>query len=167
MKVELIAAISVDGNIAESTEQNSTDWTSKEDLRFFVEKTKAAGVMIMGRTTFQTIGKPLKDRTIIVLTREPEAEEKMDGIEYTNESPEQIIERLKALGIKSVVIAGGGSVYGQFLQAGLVTDLYLTIEPVLFGQTIPLAKGIDRINLRLVDSQPMGDQAIMLHYQPK
>ena len=156
--------MSVDGKIAEKAEQSSLDWTSKEDLRFFIEKTKEAGVVIMGRKTFATIGKPLKDRKLVIMTSDPEKQESMDGVEYTSEAPESIVHKLEADGFTSVVIGGGAGVYSQFLAAGLVTDLFLTIEPVLFGRGIPLAQDFDRMNLKIVETRMLNEQSILLHY---
>lgn len=177
MKVILLAAISANGKIAQHEGQTSLDWTSKEDLRFFVEKTKEVGVLIMGRKTFDTIGKPLKGRRVIVMTREgsrglqPAKDDRQDPkttlegvIEFINEQPKDLITRLEKEGNESVVVAGGSSIYSQFLREGLVTDLYLTIEPVLFGDGVPLASGFDRINLSLVDVQRLGESAVLLHF---
>ena len=165
MKVLLIAAVSADGKIAESEDQLSLDWTSKEDLRFFIDKTKEAGVVIMGRKTFDTIGKPLKERQLIVMTRSPESQKEMEGVEYTSESPKEILDRLSALGIKSVVIAGGSSIYSMFLKEELVTDVYLTVEPYLFGGGVPLASGFERIQMKLEDVSQLGENGVLLHYQ--
>ncbi len=164
MDVILIAAVSADGKIAQSSDQLSLDWTSKEDLRFFVEKTKEIGVVIMGRKTFDTIGKPLKDRQLIVMTRSPEEQETMEGVEFTSETPHEILERLEGLGLKSVVLAGGSSIYSKFLYDNLVTDVYLTIEPILFGQGVPLAFGFDRIDMELEDVSELGENGILAHY---
>ncbi len=164
MNVWLIAAISVDGKIAERADQSSLDWTSKEDLKFFVEKTKEAGVVIMGRKTFATIGKPLKDRRLIVMTCDPEKQNPMIGVEYTSDSPVRIIEKLAAEGCANVAIAGGGGVYQQFLAQRLVTDLFLTIEPVLFGEGVSLAQDFGRMNLKLVETRALNSQSILFHY---
>lgn len=161
MIVNLIAAISADGKIAQSQNQNSLDWTSKEDTAFFVAKTKEAGVVVMGSRTFETIGKPLKGRRLIVLRETPGS---VEGIEYVNESPKNLIARLESEGVQQVVIGGGSSVYSQFLQAGLVTDMYLTIEPILFGGGIPLAQGFDRIQMSLIEVTKLNEQAVLMHY---
>ena len=169
MKVWLIAAMSVDGKIAENPDQISTDWTSKEDAQFFSSKTKEAGVMVMGRKTYDTICKPLPGRRIIVMSRsllsEPVEGSKGGTVEYTSESPEEIIESLKKEGCETLVVAGGSSIYGAFLQAGLVTDMYLTIEPLMFGDGVPLATGFDRVDMTLVDVSQLGEQAVLLHYK--
>ncbi|PJA45166.1 dihydrofolate reductase [Candidatus Uhrbacteria bacterium CG_4_9_14_3_um_filter_50_9] len=167
MKVILVAAMSADGKIAESPEQNSLDWTSKEDTAFFVKKTKEAGLVIMGQTTFQTIGKPLKDRRLIVLTREPEQYPSQEGIEFVNVPVQTILDTLTQEGVEQVVIAGGSSVYSQFLQGGHVTDIFLTVEPLLFGEGIPLASGFDRVHMELVEVGRIGEHGVLIHYRVK
>ena len=164
MKVILIAAISADGKIAEKTDQSSLDWTSKEDTKFFIEKTKEAGTVVMGRKTFATINKPLKGRRVIVMTRDPGKETPMPGVEFTNDEPQTLVNKLEQEGVAELALAGGSSIYGQFLQAGLVTDVFLTIEPVLFGSGVPLAQGFDRVALKLVSAKQLNPQAILLHY---
>ena len=164
MKVTMIAAMSADGLIAQGKDQTSLDWTSKEDTRFFIEKTKEAGVLVMGRTTFETIGKPLKGRRTIVMTRKDLTSD-MDGVEYTKQSPEEVIEMLSHDGCDQVVIAGGAQVYSAFLRAGLVTDVYLTIEPYLFGDGVPLVDHLERVDMRLLDVVQLNDKAVLLHYQ--
>lgn len=168
MRVILLAAISADGKIAEREGQTSIDWTSKEDTRFFVEKTKEVGVVIMGRKTFETIGKPLKGRRLIVLTHEPVVCRDVSWpegmVEFTNASPHQLIKRLENEGHNTVVVAGGASIYSQFLKQGLVTELFLTIEPVLFGQGIPFASDFDRINMKFMDIRQLGEQSVLLHF---
>lgn len=168
MKIILIAAISADGKIAQSQDQSSLDWTSKEDTAFFVAKTKEAGVVVMGRRTFETIGKPLKGRRLIVLGEEVAPGFSLGGageVEFVSTSVQDLVTRLEQEGVTQLVIAGGSSVYSQFLQAGLVTDVYLTIEPILFGSGIPLAQGFDRIQMSLVEVTKLNEQSVLLHYK--
>lgn len=166
IRVILIAAISVDGKIAERTDQSSLDWTSKEDRQFFVKRTKEAGVVIMGRKTFETIGRPLKERLTMVMTSATEGKTSQESVlEYTAASPKEILEDLDRRGYKEVAVCGGSSVYGQFLKEGLVDELFLTIEPVLFGGGVQLASGFDRINMELVDYTKLNDQAVFMHYR--
>ena len=163
MKVILIAAISANGQIAQKVGQNSLDWTSKEDTRFFIEKTKEIGVMIMGRRTFETIGKPLKGRRLIVLS-ESVCEPK-EGVEFVKASAREILDRLEKEGVAQVAICGGATVYGDFLRQGLVTDVFLSVESVMFGSGIPLAVGFDRIDMRLVEVKRLGESTALLHYK--
>lgn len=164
MNVVLIAAISADGKIAEAGDQNSTDWTSKEDTAFFVEKTKELGVVIMGRTTFDTFKKPLKGRRLIVMTARPEGKPVMEGVEYTSLPPKALIEKLQEEGVQNIAIAGGARVYSQFLEQGFVKEMYLTMSPYIFGGGVPLAEGFERIALKLEDVSRLGESSVLLHY---
>lgn len=172
MNIILIAAISLNGKIAQSRDQNSLEWTSKEDTAFFIAKTKESGTVIMGQKTFETIGRPLKGRRLIVLTLDQTLKEKNisqdengTSLEFVEESPKDLIQRLESEGVTSVVIGGGSFVYSSFLREGLVTDLYLTVEPILFGQGIPLAEDFADIQLELVESRMLGEQSVSLHYK--
>ncbi len=117
----------------------------------------------MGRKTFETIGKPLKGRRTIVLTRTIPAHP-IEGVEYTSETPLALVSRLEKEGVSQLAVIGGSSVYGQYLVAGLVHELYLTVEPVLFGDGVPLASGFERTALILADVTRLGEQAVLLHY---
>ncbi len=164
MKITLLAAMSVDGRIAANAEQ-LVDWTSAEDKRFFVLKTKEAGVVIMGRRTFQTIGEPLADRLNVIMTRQEPPFDDIPGVlECTDESPHAVVHSLEARSYTAAVVVGGREIYSAFLEAGLVTDLYLTVEPLLFGDGVPLVEGITSKKLQLLDVQKLGEQSVLLHY---
>jgi len=155
----IIAAQSLDGYIGPLDHTNSMSWTSGADKDFFKEKTKEAGVVIMGRTTFETIGKALPDRRTIVYSTEP-----IESVETTTLGPIELLEQLEKEGHTQVAICGGSSIYSMFLQAGCVSKLYITIEPLLFGNGIPLFANITKTKLDLVSSTPLGKDAIVLEY---
>ena len=67
MEIILIAA--VDKNLAIG-KNGQIPWKIKEDLKFFKEKTEGTSI-IMGRSTFDSIGRPLPNRKNIVMTRSP------------------------------------------------------------------------------------------------
>jgi dihydrofolate reductase len=161
IKVFLIAAVSADGFIARAHNELA-DWTSKEDKKVFVELTKRAGVMVMGSTTFRTIGRALPGRRNIVYTHKSID---VEGIETTQESPKELIARLESEGHKELAVCGGSAIYDMFLQAGTVDELYLTVEPFLFGSGITLARSSLRAPLRLLERTPLNDDVILMHYE--
>lgn len=167
MNVYLLAAISADGRIAKSAD-HLADWTSKEDKRFFVSKTKEAGALIMGRKTYDTIGRPLPNRLNLIMTREADASKNIEGeLEYTTKAPHEILKELQERGFDSVVIGGGTSIYSLFLREGLVTDLYLTIESLLFGSGVPLVDNAPQLDLDLQSVEQIGEQSVLVHYKIK
>ncbi|CAN5371072.1 dihydrofolate reductase [soil metagenome] len=161
MKVFIIAAVTADGYIARSTNELA-NWTSPEDKQHFTAMTKRAGIMVMGRTTYDTIGRPLPGRKTVVYTSRP-----LDNaeVETTQESPVDLLKRLEAAGFKEVAICGGAAIYSMFLQAGVVDELYLTVEPILFGQGVPLYDQALDIRLKLADVGKLNDDVLLVHYE--
>lgn len=160
MKVFLIAAVSADGYIAHSHSE-PTKKTSRADKRLFVELTKQAGTIVMGGVTFRTIGKALPGRRNIVYSRQEINE---PDIEVTQEPPAQLVARLEQEGAEALAVCGGGVVYDMFLKAGVVDELYLTIEPALYGQGVSLAYSLLDLQLRLLDSRLLDENTMLLHY---
>lgn len=172
MKVFIIAAVSADGFVARFSDDFSMDWTSPEDVKLFVKLTKEAGVMVMGSRTFATtvkMGRKLPGRKMIVYSSRPDEikYERADPTEITSDPPEEVLRRLKDEGYTSVAICGGAQVYDMFMQADMVTDIYLTIEPVVFGKGVPLFKhGMDK-RLKLVEHTLLGEDTLLAHYEVK
>ena len=160
----IIAALTADGYIGLNEHHRATSWTTKADLHFFVRKTKEAGTVIMGRKTFATINKPLKDRRTIVLTSHPDTLN-IEGVEATAESLPELFDRLAREGVPEVAICGGTSVYAQAMQSGRVNELYLTIMPKVFGQGLPLFGVPLDYNLSLHDTAQLDENTVLLHYR--
>lgn len=161
IKVFLIAAQSADGFIAQDHSAPSTSWTSKEDKTFFVEKTKEAKVMVMGATTYKTIGRPMKDRTTIIYSKK----ETFEGVEMTQDDPKTLVEKLEQRGFTEVAVCGGSSIYTMFLEAGVVDTLYLTIEPILFGAGVSLFNKPITKKLELIEEKKVGNGTLFLEYK--
>jgi dihydrofolate reductase len=163
MRVLLLAAITVDGKIARDAHELTT-WTSREDKRLFVQATRAAGVVIMGRATYETLPAPLPGRLNVVLTTRTGAPAP-DGVELTADPPECVLARLAERGYDTVVVAGGARVFRDFLAGGLVDELWLTVEPLAFGQGLSLL-GDEPLPLRLtlLENRRLGDHAVLLRY---
>lgn len=162
MKTFIIAAETKDGFIARHDSEISTNWTSKEDKKFFVEKTKQAGVVIMGRKTFDTFGRPLKERRNIVMTRQ---DIKIPEAEVTNESPEELINRLEKEGVKEVAILGGAEIYKLFIEKNLIDKVYLTQENINFGNGVPFLPQELRQKLNLVSSVILSPNTVLFEYE--
>ncbi len=156
--------MSVDGRIATDREQLA-DWTSAEDKQFFVMKTKEAGVVIMGRRTFQTIGEPLPERLNIIMThQEPPFDDIAGVLESTSQTPAAVVKSLEDRGYKQACVVGGREIYSAFLAAHLVTDMFVTVEPLMFGSGVPFIEGVPGQRLQLISTERLGLQSVLLHY---
>lgn len=163
MKVFIIAALTVDGFIARHNDELA-NWTSPEDKQHFVQHTKRAGLMVMGARTFDTIGKALPGRKTIVYTTRPD-DYKGKGVETTSEDPAELVNRLAGEGYDELAVCGGSKIYDLFLQAKVVTDLYLTIEPKLFGQGVGLLSSVTDQTLTLESVDKLHQNGLALHYK--
>ena len=169
MKILLMAAVTLDGKIARN-EHHYVDWSSKEDKRLFFGATRKAGVLILGNNTYKTFPSPLPGRLHIVLTTDISNKTDIPGqVEYTSASPEEIVADLEARGYKEAVLAGGAQINALFLKAGLVDELSLTIEPVIFGSGIDLLRGADfDVHGTLVHMEKLNDLgSLLLRYSLK
>lgn len=158
----LIAAVTADGFIARAADQISTAWTSAADRKFFSEMTKRAGVIVMGKRTYETIGKPLPGRRTIVYA---EPGTSYEGVEVTQKTPAELLAQLEAEGCAEVAICGGASIYTMFMEAGAIDTLYLTVHPVAFGTGIRLFARPLNTPLILVSHTQLAPDVIVLEYQ--
>ena len=163
MRVIIIATLSADGYIARDTRE-PVDWSSSESRRYITRITKELGTIITGARTFETVGRPLLSRRVIVYSRQPERYADLD-VDVTNEAPRELIARLKAEGTTSLVVRGGIKTYEIFLKAGVVDELYLAVEPVLLGRGIRLLTDKVERRLSLVDLQKLGRGSYVAHYR--
>jgi len=108
----LVVAVADNGVIGRD---NRLLWRLKTDLRRFRELTWGKP-MIMGRKTFESIGKPLPGRETIVLTRDPAFQ--AEGIRVALSWPEAVAtgqSLAKRMGADAVAVAGGAEVYALAL----------------------------------------------------
>lgn len=168
MKLILMMAMTLDGRIAKNSNQNA-DWTTKADKKAFIAETKKHGVIIMGDTTFEAIGKPLPGRLNLILSLEPEKYQDRvipNTLEFMKGQPQEILKHLEKRGFESAILGGGARTNAAFLKDNLVDEILITIEPKLFGVGLNFTEGQDLdLDLDLIESKEIGDNAIQLRYK--
>ena len=98
---------------------NQMPWHMPADLRHFKEMTMGKPI-VMGRKTYDSIGRPLPGRRNVIITRQQDL--KIEGVEIVHSLPEA----LKLLTAEpEIMIIGGGQVFNEALP--LATRLYFTI----------------------------------------
>ena len=127
MTVTIVAAVARNGVIGVGGE---LPWYLPEDLRRFKELT-IGHVLVMGRLTYESIGRPLPGRTTVVITRRPDWSAGADEVIRARDVPGAL--QLGSEIDDEVFVVGGGQVYEEAL---------------------PLA---DRLELTFVDAEPEGD----------
>lgn len=119
-----VVAVSKNGVIGKD---GKLPWHFSSDLRFFKQLTTGHTV-IMGRVTFDSIGKPLPNRQNIVVSRQAHS---VPGVEFAP----SISEALKLVKDKEIFIIGGASIYKETI--GLIDAIYLThINQVFQGDAV-------------------------------
>ena len=124
MQISLVAAMAHDRVIGND---NQMPWHIPAELKHFKELTMGKPV-IMGRRTFESIGRPLPGRHNIVLSSS-------DTLPDTVTVVRSVEQALSAAGeVAEVCVIGGGDIYRQFLPKA--TRLYLTaIDLTVDGDT--------------------------------
>lgn len=123
MSVTLVAAMGRNRVIGAD---GGMPWHLPEDLKHFKAVTLGT-TMIMGRRTFDSIGRPLPGRRTIVVTRD--AEWQRDGVDIAH----SLGAALALAGDARISIAGGGQIYAQAMDLA------------------------DRMELTFIDAEPNGD----------
>ena len=117
--INIIAAITDNNALGKD---NKLLFRLKKDMAHFKNIT-TDNVVIMGRKTYESIGKTLPNRVNIVLSRNMESNEDF----YTFDSIEKAIEWSKEnYPQKEIFIVGGASVYDKALKDDIVDKLYMT-----------------------------------------
>lgn len=167
-RISVFIAQSVDGYIA--TDDDSIDWLTSagapdEDYGF--EQFLAdVDVVAMGRSTYEVIRDlpdlPYGDRPVHVFTTQDLGPR--DGFAFYARTPQEAVAQWEADGVGRVYV-DGGRLITQFLEAGLVDDLTITVVPILLGSGKPLFHRIAVATpLRLIDTKAFASGMVQVRY---
>ena len=166
MKTILIFVSTLDGKITRWGDPMIRSWSSRDDQKYFDTVWKNTRVIIMGSGTYNPA--PVKaspNHLFIVITHSPD---KYSGssipglLEFTDESPEHLLNRF-VKDEKTVLVVGGSQIATAFLKEQLIDELWLTIEPKIFGNGASFVtdEKLD-IDLNLISSEKINDQGTLL-----
>lgn len=113
--ISIIVAVAQNGIIGD---KNALLWHIKEDMQLFRRVTTGHPV-VMGRKTYESLGRPLPNRTNVVISRQ---KLQIEGCTVVHS-----LEEALALfgGDEELFIIGGGQIYGEALA--IADRLYLTV----------------------------------------
>jgi len=118
--ISLIVAIAQNGVIGKSNGEMS--WHIKEEFQHF-KNTTLGFPIIMGRKTFETLGKPLKGRLNIVVSKNSSYKTLFDDVAVES-SLDGAIEHCKNINPERIFIIGGGEIYRQAIS--FVDEMIIT-----------------------------------------
>lgn len=119
MRISIIVAVAENGIIGRG---GALPWRLSDDLRRFKQLTMGHTI-IMGRRTWESIGRALPGRRTVVVSRSPDFRTNVDGIETTTGLDKALL-IAEAVGDDEAFIVGGAELYRESLS--LANRLYLT-----------------------------------------
>ena len=159
--------MTIDGKIARDANHPS-NWTSPEDKTMLRKLIAASDAIIIGHTTYLLYKSQLASRRCVVFTRSIKDYERHNEnlILYNPEGPTSLNDILKT--DNSIALLGGAQTYSYFLENNLIDEIYLTIEPIIFGEGLNLFETSESITSKfhLISTERLNQQGTMLlHYK--
>lgn len=164
--ITAVAAITLDGRIA-LHRGHPSDWTSREDKQFLHSFLDTCDAIVIGNNTYRTAKKALSKRNCIVFTRSVPATKRLAN-NLLSCNPRGANLRALLNQYKKVAVLGGSAVYTYFLEHNLLDELYLTIEPLVFGKGLSLFESPKMLQkpFRLISLKRLNKKgSILLCYQ--
>ncbi len=159
-KVVLFIAMSLDGYIADKN--GRVDWLKGQDINVETEDAYSALIkeidtVVMGFTTYHQIITELspsewvyRDLNSYVITHRNIVSDQ--NIQFVQESPNDLIQRLKKQNGKNIWICGGANIVQQLLQENMIDTFHLSIIPTILGDGIRLFGALDtKLQLKLTN----------------
>jgi dihydrofolate reductase len=169
MKVILVMVASINGKTTKGTTQGTSGWASPEDQDYFFRTLQDNNLLIMGSKTYEVARPEMKltpDRLRVVLTSRPEDYQNdfiQDQLEFSSDHPKKLIDNLEQRGFEQAILLGGAATNREFLSEDLVDELWLTIEPWIFGTGNDLVgEGTFNKKLRLLSLRQLNSRGSLL-----
>ncbi|HLO58823.1 MAG TPA: dihydrofolate reductase family protein [Bacteroidales bacterium] len=134
MKVILVFVQSLDGKITKWGYPIVRSWSSKEDQDYFSSLMKKSELTVVGSNTYNFDPfKPSPGHLLVVMTGHPELYRTIQGsIEFSNLSPTELVKEYSAR-YDQMLMVGGPHLATSFFTENLIDEIWLTIEPKIFG----------------------------------
>jgi dihydrofolate reductase len=158
-------ATSIDGCITRGG--NDTDWVSESDWSEFKKQVKSQDAVIMGKKTMEQFGDnfPVEGPTNVVLTRSTEGRMDTDELVYFSGEPQDLVNRLSEMGPTNLLLIGGANTNDQFLAAGLIDEIILSVHPLVIGKGLHLF-GDEELDakLQLVETKTISNELVQIRF---
>jgi dihydrofolate reductase len=178
-KVVYGGAISLDGYLAR--DDGSVDWIihSRDAMRILKDMWSRFDVMVMGRKTFTTAMQNFSEEDLkkaaemtsgirsIVFSRTLECGTR-GPYEIVNADATQFVGDLKQQPGKDIMLMGGGELARSMLEAELIDEIGLNIQPLLLGSGIPTFPRMSKqIDLEMMEARPLDGGCVYATYNVK
>ena len=151
MKASVFIATSLDGFIARK--DGDIDWLMNPEYEIegedfgYSEYISTVDAILMGRNSFDkvlTFGEwPYQIPVVVLTSRTVEIPEDLEGrVSVSSGTVSEILKEMEKRGYNHLYIDGGKTIQ-QFLNAGAINEITITLIPVLIGEGIPLFADLD------------------------
>jgi len=167
MKTILVFVSTLDGKVTKWGDPYVKSWSSQSDQEYFKKIWNDTRHIIMGSATYNA--DPIKSSSthlLVIMTRHPLKYKKIETsgqLEFTNESPSRLIERFENESQEQLLVVGGAHIATSFLKEQLIDELWLTIEPKIFGTggNFVTEEKLD-INLHLISCERVNEEGTLI-----
>ena len=172
LDVVYYAACSLDGYIA--TVDGGVEWLTpfqgKKDDHGFADFYATVDSLVMGSHTYEfSLRHPpwmAPDKPSWVFTHRG-LDVADTSVTLTSQEPREVMELMRARGLKRVWLMGGGKLAASFRMHGLITCYMIAVVPVVLGSGIPLLASSSRQDeLRLTHANTYPSGIVQLCYEP-
>ena len=164
MHINLILGLSADGCLS-LNQRDDLSWLSPRDKANFKKITIKSGAVLMGKNTYLSLVNfgvfPLPGRLNFVLTHQQI--DNQGGI-FLAGNPKEVIKQISALGVASLSLIGGRSVYQDFLDSNLVSEIWLTQSSKILNGEIKFDIASHLKNFKLISEQSLNSYEILKHF---
>lgn len=167
MKAVLVFVSTLDGKVTKWGNPHVKDWSSQKDQEYFKNIWNEAKLIIMGSNTFNAGHYPPSSNCLLVVMTRHFLKYKEYGVagqlEFTDNSPVELTRRFQKKGYETMVVVGGAHIATSFLKEQLIDELWLTIEPRIFGTggNFVIDEKLD-INLSLISCEKVNKQGTLI-----
>jgi len=167
MKVVLVFVSTLDGKVTKWGTPHVSDWSSQEDQQYYQHIWNDARLIIMGSGSFNAEHfAPSPNRLLIVMTRQLVKYKQYEvpgQLEFTDKSPIELTTQFQEEGYETMVAVGGAHMATSFLKDQLIDELWLTIEPKIFGTggSFVTEEKLD-IDLQLISYEKVNEQGTLI-----
>jgi dihydrofolate reductase len=167
MKVIVIFVTTLDGKITKWGDPHVQRWSSKEDQSYFKKAWDESKLTVIGSSTFDFDPiKPSLTSLLVVMTSKPEKYKKYElakHLEFSSETPKALTERFTKAGYEQMLVVGGPHVATSFFKDNLIDELWLTLEPKIFGKggNFVIEEELD-IELELLNIEKINERGTLI-----
>ncbi len=167
MKKILVFVSSLDGKITKWGRSPVKEWSSEEDQQYFKKTWSDSEIIVMGSSTYNVAPmKPSPENHLVIMTSTPDKykdHEVTGQVEFTNQSPAELVAHYEKLGLKQMTVVGGSHIATSFFKAECIDEVWLTIEPKIFGTGGSFVSEEKlNINLELIEMEKVNERGTLI-----